>query len=301
VPQSYELLPLLNHIRRRLADDMSLETLARRSGWSRFHVQRAFRRVVGETPKQYTLRLRLERAAAALAASKQSVRHVALAAGFASHEVFTRAFKRRFGSTPTHYRATALRGWSRQVRARHLALNDSIGPCIRLFHLPTQQSTRDSLMPTLSIERRELPGQPFLFIRRRISGSAESPATLADCFGKLYGYSHRLGLPLEGRPFARYVSTGPGLWTIEAGKPLAAPAPGEGEIQAGVLPAGPAAFGIHAGSYETLSETYVAIERWIEANGFHTNGAPWESYVTDPAEYPDPADWRTEVYWPIAK
>jgi len=28
-------------------------------------------------------------------------------------------------------------------------------------------------------------------------------------------------------------------------------------------------------------------------------GAPWESYVTDPADYPDPADWKTEIFWPV--
>src|SRR5580704_7929678 len=68
-----------------------------------------------------------------------------------------------------------------------------------------------------------------------------------------------------------------------------------------VLPGGPVALGIHAGPYEGLSETHAAIERWIEANGYRPDGAPWEQYVTDPAEHPNPADWRTEVYWPLAK
>ena len=37
------------------------------------------------------------------------------------------------------------------------------------------------------------------------------------------------------------------------------------------------------------------IERWIEANGYRTNGAPWEWYVTDPGQHPNPADWRTDA------
>ncbi len=82
--------------------------------------------------------------------------------------------------------------------------------------------------------------------------------------------------------------------------PLAAPAAGEGEMESGTLPAGPAALGVHAGWYEQLPETYAAIEKWVAANGMRTAAAPWESYVTDPAQHPDPADWRTEVYWPIA-
>jgi AraC family transcriptional regulator len=42
------------------------------------------------------------------------------------------------------------------------------------------------------------------------------------------------------------------------------------------------------------------MERWMEANGYRPGGAPWESYVTDPGEFPDVKDWRTEVYWPLA-
>jgi len=38
----------------------------------------------------------------------------------------------------------------------------------------------------------------------------------------------------------------------------------------------------------------------MAANGVRAGGAPWESYVTDPGEHPDPADWRTEVYWPLS-
>ena len=116
----------------------------------------------------------------------------------------------------------------------------------------------------------------------------------------MFGHCQKVGLPLDGRPFTRYVSTGPGLWVIEAGKPLAAVAPGEGEIEAGFLAGGPAAMAVHAGPYDQLSETYVAIERWIGANGLKAASAPWESYITDPADHPDPADWRTEVFWPLA-
>ena len=153
-------------------------------------------------------------------------------------------------------------------------------------------------MPALSIARQERAAQPILFIRRRIARS-ELRATLAECFGKLYGHAHKAGLPIAGFPLARYISMGPGLLTIEPAVPLAAPAAGEEDMQSGTLPAGPVAMGIHAGPYEQLADTNAAIERWIEANGFRVAGAPWEWYVTDPGDYPDPADWRTEVYWPL--
>jgi AraC family transcriptional regulator len=153
-------------------------------------------------------------------------------------------------------------------------------------------------MPTLSITRQECAAQPILFIRRRVARS-ELQGMLAECFGKLYGYAQRAGLPLAGFPLARYVSTGPGLWTVEAAVPLVTPSAGEEDMQSGSLPAGPVALGVHAGPYDDLADTHAAIDRWIESNGYRPAGAPWEWYVTDPGEHPDPADWRTEVYWPI--
>jgi AraC family transcriptional regulator len=155
-------------------------------------------------------------------------------------------------------------------------------------------------MPVISITREERVAQPILFIRRRIS-RAELQATLAESFGALYGHAQKAGLPIAGFPLARYVSTGPGLWIVEPAIPLVTPAAGEGEMQAGFLPDGPVALGVHTGPYDDLAETNAAIERWIETNGYRTNGAPWEWYVTDPAQHPNPQDWRTDVYWPLAQ
>jgi effector-binding domain-containing protein len=109
----------------------------------------------------------------------------------------------------------------------------------------------------------------------------------------------RVGAPLAGRPFTRYPSVGPGLVTIEAGCVIATPAFGDGDVEAATLPGGPAVVAMHAGSYDTLAETYAEMERWAERNGYALGGAPWESYITDPAEHADPADWRTEVFWPV--
>lgn len=300
MPPDRDLLLLLRDIRGRLEGNVSLEALARRSGWSRFHLHRAFRRLVGETPKQYTLRLRLERAAARLAASGEAVLDVAMATGFTSHEVFTRAFRRRFGRAPAAYRARALAGASPDARAHHCEVIDAAGPCIGLFHFPNNQRLRRSAMPTLSIARQERAAQPVLFVRLR-AARHELATAIAQGLQKTYPHSQKAGLALAGRPFTRYLSTGPGLCSIEVGMPLAASASGEGEIEAGFLPGGPVAVAVHAGPYDQLSETHAAIERWIEASGFRAVGPPWESYVTDPADHPDPADWRTEVYWPLAE
>jgi AraC family transcriptional regulator len=155
-------------------------------------------------------------------------------------------------------------------------------------------------MSTPVIERQELKAQPALVVKRRIA-RAEIAATIAEGLGKTFPYALQNGLAIAGRPFARYSDVGPGLMTIEVGTPLATPAAGAGDIEAITLPGGPAAVAVHMGAYDKLQETYAAIERWMQQQGVRAAGAPWESYITDPAEHPDPSNWRTDVYWPISE
>ena len=293
------VLQAVNGMRRRPDTAVPLRRMAAATPWSAFHFHRVFTQAVGETPKQYTLRLRLDRAAARLATGAGTVLAVALDAGFSSHEVFTRAFRRHFGCTPLAYRSRARAGASAAARLRHQAVVNASGPCIGLFHFPTGDSRRPS-MPMLSIERRQMPSQPVLFVRRTTSRQ-ELPAAIGEGIGKSYGAAHGAGLAFAGPPYTRYPSMGPGLITIEAGMPLASAGRGEGDVEAGELPAGPAVVAMHGGPYDQLSETYAAMERWAAEQGLRLAGAPWESYITDPADHPDPAAWRTEVYWPLEK
>lgn len=298
MPSRADLLTLLRHVRGGLDGDVSLEALAARSGWSSFHLHRAFRRLVGETPKAYTQRLRLDRAAAHLSAGSNRVVDVALDSGFASHEVFTRAFTRRFGRSPERYRAVARSAATAEARARHAEITEAAGPCLTLYHL-SLDANRSPVMSTPTIERQELQPQPALIVKRRVARS-EIAATIAESLGKTFPYALQNGLAIAGRPFVRYSDVGPGLMTMETGTPLAAPAPGVGEIEAITLPGGPAAVAVHMGPYDTLQDTYAAMERWMQQQGVRAAGAPWESYITDPAEHPDPANWRTDVFWPIS-
>jgi AraC family transcriptional regulator len=292
-----DVLRILNRMRARGDGHLPLDSMARLAGWSPFHLHRRFREVVGETPKQYQLRLQLERAAVALSSTDDSVLDVALASGFAGHEVFSRAFRRHFGTTPTRYRRQALAGESPERRRQHRILVEATGPCLTLYHMATSDIRRVP-MPTLSIARRELTPQPILFVRMRAARHELSTA-IGQGLGKAYPLALSSGAAVVGRPFTRYLSTGPGLFNIEVGMPVSGAPAGQGDVEAGSLPGGAVAVATHAGSYEQLSETYAALERWIEENGHSTAGAPWESYITDPTEHPDPAEWRTEVYWPI--
>jgi len=294
------LQPILAFAAAHLDEDVSLRTLAEQAGLSTFHLHRVFRTAAGETPKQYTLRLRLGRAAVMLLTGEQSVLDIALACGFRSHEVFSRAFRNHFGMTPTAYRK---RGFATNVdlsqARKHAEIVSTVGPCIRLFHTGENRRSTENEM-AYSITKKELAPQPVLIVRRRVKRS-EIAANIGEALPHIFVHAQQNGIALAGLPFTRYVEMGPGLITMEPGMRVTSPgAAGQGEVIADTLPGGPAVTTIHAGPYDKLSEAYAAIEEWMEREGLVAAGAPWESYLNDPSDFPDPKDWKTEVIWPVA-
>jgi AraC-like DNA-binding protein/effector-binding domain-containing protein len=285
----------------RLDDEVPLSTLAATLKLSPFQLHRLFSAAAGETPKQFGMRLRLSQAAALLLTGRQSVRRIALSCGFRSHEVFTRAFRRRFGMTPSAYRA---RGFVTHINTReaeaHRTTVRRVAPCIGLFHGERPPSRIDM---TYDVVQKDLTTQPVLVVRKRVKRS-DIAATIGSVLPGIFQYAQQRGLALSGHPFTRYIEMGPGMVTMEpgmrvtggAGSPSSAGS--EGVVE-DALPGGTAASTIHAGTYETLPEAYAALEVWIESHGLQSAGVPWEEYITDPADHPDPKDWRTEVLWPV--
>lgn len=80
--------------------------LARAAHLSPAHFSREFRRAFGETPHQYLLTRRLERAAALLRTTDRTVADICLNVGLRSVGSFTTSFRRLFGLSPTAYRAS---------------------------------------------------------------------------------------------------------------------------------------------------------------------------------------------------
>jgi AraC-like DNA-binding protein/effector-binding domain-containing protein len=301
-----KLQPALNLARQNLDKNVALAELAASTEQSLFHAHRTLRVALGETPKQFTLRLRIDHAAAALVSSRASILDIALDCGFESHEAFCRAFRRRFGLSPSAYRK---RGLIAPVTRPHADLVDEIGPCVGLYHIGlgerrSEEFMEDKITREYKITRQELAAQAVLVVRRRVR-RAQIAATIGAALPKVFLYAQQRGLGIAGYPITRYLETSVGLVTLETGMRVTAPggawtvADPQGEVLAETLPGGPAAATIHFGPYDQLPEAYAAVEEWIAANGFRQNGAPWEAYMNSPADHPNPQDWKTEVFWPL--
>ena len=93
-------------ISRRLPDPgFCVERLASEVDMSRSRLHRRLVRVAGTSPGRMIRQARLFRAAELLRSTDRSVMDIAVGVGYADPAHFTRSFKRRFGLTPTDFRA----------------------------------------------------------------------------------------------------------------------------------------------------------------------------------------------------
>lgn len=91
---------VLDLVHTRYAEPISIDDFARAAGTSRFHMSRLFRDAIGQSPYQYLLHTRVQRAAERLRGGRQSVTEVAFAVGFGDLGRFARMFRAVTGVSP---------------------------------------------------------------------------------------------------------------------------------------------------------------------------------------------------------
>ncbi len=105
VPPARHLLRAKDLVDARYREPLDVEVLARAARLSKAHFSREFRRAFGESPHQYLLTRRLERAASLLQSTDWNVADICFSVGLRSVGSFTTSFTRTYGMSPTAYRA----------------------------------------------------------------------------------------------------------------------------------------------------------------------------------------------------
>ncbi|BDH78214.1 AraC family transcriptional regulator [Actinomyces naeslundii] len=273
-----QLDAVTDYIYAHLDDDLSLETLAHVSGFSRYHWHRIYRAVRGETAAQTVRRLRLERAAAMLTETSWPVERIAWKAGFTGTEVFSRAFLRSYGTTPSRFR------------------NDG--------RAASSGSSMMSCGSGLTSPVREAPGWPV-----RVE---------ACCGYRLAVSEHRGSYMDIGRAFSRVrdrVGSGSLMVAIYEDDPDAVP-PADLRSAAGtvvdpgtriphdlaerLVPAGRYAIMRYVGPYSSMHVAYLWLYgQWLPSSGEEPRDHPViEEYLTDPATTP-PVHAVTDILLPL--
>ena len=260
------ILRTLVYIQQHLDDPLGLEELAGVAHFSPYHFHRVFRGLVGEPVMAHVRRLRLERAAHRLRFGGAAVTHVALDAGYGSHEAFTRAFAARFGRAPADYRDSC----------------------------PAPPAE------PLSARVETLPARPVAFVRH-----VGPYANVGAAWTRLTAWAGPRGL-LAGRPRLLGLVhddpdvTPPDRVRYDACLVVARPVRPDGDVGVQQLPGGDYAVTTHRGPYDALGNTYARLcGRWLPSIGREPGDAPaFEVYRNTPQRVA-PAELLTDVNVPI--
>jgi DNA gyrase inhibitor GyrI len=148
------------------------------------------------------------------------------------------------------------------------------------------------------------PAMPYAGISAWVTMAAIG--SVADRIPEIFGWLGARGIPPAGPPFFRYhVIDMERQLLVEAGVPVAAAVPDDGDVRGGMLPSGQFAVMTHTGAPATLAAATSELLDWAEARRLafdvtrtdvgETWGCRLEFYLTNPADQPDTSKWQTEL------
>ena len=149
------------------------------------------------------------------------------------------------------------------------------------------------------LDIRDLPEQPVVGTRERTPSGALG-TVIPRAIGEVHAYLEELGVRPVGPPITICPSPDDeDMVDIENTWPVAAEVQERGPIRSWTLPPARVLWMRHRGPYERLPASYRLLEEVMAKNGLEPADAPRETYVSDPQEVTDPADYVTEIAWPI--
>ena len=158
---------------------------------------------------------------------------------------------------------------------------------------------KEGVMP-YEVQVKEVPAQHVAVIRKHASMKTIGQ-DISTGFAAIGEATGRVGVPLAGPPFLIMfdVIDEDSEGDIAIAFPVAMAFSGAGEVVGREDPAMTVASTMHRGAYDEIGPAYTTLVGWIQEHGHEIVGPPREVYLTDPSETPDPADYVTEIQFPI--
>lgn len=271
---------VLLHIDRHLEDELRLEDLAEIAHFSPFHFHKIMRAYLRESLGSYIIRVRLDTAAALLLYAGSSVSDIAYKIGYDTPAAFTKAFQKRFGTSPSDYRQNK----------GSLKMEN--------FQLSNLNFRVMNLKPTI----REIKPIPVIYIR-----SIGDYNNVGPSWERLMAFMKAKKLFSFHMDFIGVSYDDPSVTETEklrydACVTVKKEVKPEGEVGYQVLDGGLYAIFRHKGPYSHLSQTYDSVYlHWLPDSGYELRDAPpLEFYLNDP-DRTKPENLKTDIYVPVVK
>jgi AraC family transcriptional regulator len=181
---------VMNYARSCDSEALTLANLADVACLSRYHFSRVFTEFCHETPVEFASRIRLEKSISNLIYHPcKPITSIALDAGFSSHQAFSNAFSRRFGTSPRNFRSKN-NGYVYEFPKNQYVLSPIMSK------LPILEK---HVSPDWNVELKTLPATRLAYIRTRGS-YYNSCRTRQASFSKLIEWAKTRGLLHESTP-----------------------------------------------------------------------------------------------------
>lgn len=95
---------VIHYINDNITEKIEIQQLTEMTKWSHHHFIRTFTKYINQTPYQYILKKKIEKAKAIICESDTSLSIIAIDVGFSSYSNFCNAFKKETGKTPEMFR-----------------------------------------------------------------------------------------------------------------------------------------------------------------------------------------------------
>jgi len=287
---------VLEHIDRHLDESLDLDTLAGVANFSAFHFHRLFSVWMGETLGEYLRRRRLELAALRLVSQPDlPVLHAALSVGFGSAEAFARAFKARFGSSPTAWRSSERarhrnEGQANRKRNQAVSKPGQAGKTGKRNDGASRVRAQEAPMNIKIVDRQPTPIAYFRHV-----GPYGQP--ISDFWQKtVYPWmvtNDLLGSPRFGISYDDPKITAPEKCRYDAGVEVPPGFVGSGKHLTTVVPGGKYAAADYKGTAKEIGDAWAELLReWLPESGMQLDSRPFFEYYSRESTY----DPRTGVF-----
>jgi len=271
------IITVLVYIDEHFNEPLTLDDLARVACFSSYHFHRIFQAFIGEPLYTYIKRLRLENAAINLRSTELSVTDIAFKSGYETPAAFAKAFRERFGITPTGFRT------KNGKNSGDKQLN---------------QMTEEIMKP----EIRTLKDQKVLFVRRTGNyGQAAEEAWKALMKHAFWRMMTNRSVKFIGISRDDPRLTDESKLRYDACMTIEKDITPKGEVGVQVLKGGKYAVFLHEGAYEKFNVTYDLIfSEWLPRSGYKLRETPcYELYLNKNPKRTKPENLRTEIHIPI--
>jgi AraC family transcriptional regulator len=271
---------VLVYIDQNLGEKMDLQMLAGIAHFSPFHFHKIMRAYLHESLGSYIVRVRMDAAASLLIYSKEAVSDIAYRIGYDTPAAFTKAFQKRFGTSPSDYRQN-----KGSLRLEKVEL-----------------STLNFTKMNLKAKIKEIKPIPVVYIHAIGDYNNVGPS-----WEKLAKFMKEKKLFSFGMDFIGVSYDDPSVTETEklrydACITIKKEVKPEGEVGYKVLDGGLYAIFRHTGPYENFSKTYDQIYlSWLPGSGYELRDAPpLEFYLNDP-DRTKPENLKTDIYIPVKR